>query len=80
MILLRNKVPFHKSSDKREVETCSNLLYKDYEGLCELFDEGDALHRQALPDTSRKPDGPARTKEYIYNIIASENANLFCGQ
>jgi len=39
---------------------------KDYEQLCELFEEIDAFHRQALPDVFREADEPARTKEYIY--------------
>ena len=53
---------------------------EDYEGLCEVFAEVDSLHREALPQVFREPDGPARTKEYISGIIADENAALFVAQ
>ncbi|HAL62375.1 MAG TPA: N-acetyltransferase [Chloroflexi bacterium] len=53
---------------------------EDYERLCELFAEGDTLHREALPHVFREPDGPARTKEFISGIIANEDAVLFVAE
>jgi len=53
---------------------------EDYEGLCEVFEEIDTLHREALPLVFREPDGSARTKEFISGIIADENAVLFVAE
>ena len=53
---------------------------EDYEGLCKVFAEADALHREALPHLFRKPDGPARTREYISGILADENTALFAAE
>lgn len=53
---------------------------EDYEGLCEVFAELDTFHREALPHVFREPDGPARTKEYISDIIADENTALFVAE
>ena len=46
----------------------------DYEGLCEVFEEVDALHREALPQVFREPDGPTRTRAFISAIISDEDA------
>jgi ribosomal protein S18 acetylase RimI-like enzyme len=50
---------------------------EDYEELCEVFAEVDTLHLEALPDTYRAPDGPARSEEYLTDLIADENSALF---
>jgi len=60
--------------------TIREATLQDYEGLCEVFEEGDALHRDVLHHIFRKPDGPVRTKEYISGIIADENRGLFVAQ
>lgn len=54
--------------------------HNDYEEICEIIAEVDALHRQALPQVYRKPEGPVRTKEYISNIIENEDAALFVAE
>ncbi len=41
----------------------------DYDQLCELFEEVDALHRGARPNIFRKPDGPPRSMERVSNLI-----------
>lgn len=41
----------------------------DYDQLCELFDEVDALHREARPDIFRKPNGPPRSSERVSSLI-----------
>ena len=56
----------------------SNL--QDYEELCEVMAQADALHREAVPRVFRAPKGPARSKEYIRSIITDENAALLVAQ
>ena len=48
----------------------------DYNRLCELFDELDALHRDNLPHVFQNPDGAAREQGYYLELIADENAAL----
>ena len=38
----------------------------DYQALCDIFEEGDAYHQQALPQIFEKPDGSVRTEESVY--------------
>ena len=52
----------------------------DYEALCMLFDEGDALHREHLPQVFRKPEGPVRDREFVLSLIAEEKVGLFVAQ
>ncbi len=52
----------------------------DYDSLCELFDEMDALHRDHLPRIFQLPGGPAREKDYYLGLIADENAALLVAQ
>ena len=49
----------------------------DYDDLCELFNEVDALHRINLPHIFQKPDGAAREKDYYLGLVADENIGLF---
>jgi len=53
---------------------------EDYEALCALLAEGDALHREALPHVFREPDGPSRSQEFVSSLIADENAALFVAE
>jgi ribosomal protein S18 acetylase RimI-like enzyme len=52
----------------------------DYETLCELFDEVDALHRVHLPHVFRKPTGPVREQAYYRGLITDENVGLFVAE
>lgn len=52
----------------------------DYNSLCELFDEIDALHRDNLPHIFQKPGGAAREKDYYSGLIADENVGLFVAE
>jgi len=52
----------------------------DYEVLCELFDEVDALHRDNLPQIFQKPTGPVREQEYYRGLITDENVGLFVAE
>ncbi len=55
----------------------------DYNSLCELFDEGDALHRDNLPhlfQIFQKPSGAAREQDYYLGLIADENVALLVAE
>jgi ribosomal protein S18 acetylase RimI-like enzyme len=52
----------------------------DYNSLCELFDEIDALHRDNLPHIFQKPNGAAREKDYYLGIIADENVTVLVAE
>jgi diamine N-acetyltransferase len=52
----------------------------DYNSLCELFDEGDALHRDHLPHVFQKPSGAAREQDYYLELIADENLALLVAE
>ena len=49
----------------------------DYDDLCELFNEVDALHRVNLPHIFQKPNGAAREMNYYLELIADESIGLF---
>lgn len=53
---------------------------KDYEELCEVFAEGDALHHEALPHFFRRTEGPARSRQYLSEILANREAALFVAE
>jgi GNAT superfamily N-acetyltransferase len=53
---------------------------KDYAGLNALFEEIDEHHRKALPHIFRKPDGPARTRDFLSMILADQNAVIFIAE
>ncbi len=55
-------------------------MEKDYEGLNVLFEEIDEYHRKALPHIFRKPDGPARTRDFLSGILADQNATIFIAE
>jgi diamine N-acetyltransferase len=52
----------------------------DYNSLCELFDEIDALHRDHLPQIFQKPNGAAREKDYCLGLIADDNVALLVAE
>jgi ribosomal protein S18 acetylase RimI-like enzyme len=52
----------------------------DYNSLCELFEEMDALHREALPHLFQKPNGAAREKDTYLGLIADENVALLVAE
>jgi ribosomal protein S18 acetylase RimI-like enzyme len=52
----------------------------DYEDLCVLFDQVDALHRAHLPWIFQQPAGPARDEAYVHHLIADPSAGLFVAQ
>ena len=52
----------------------------DYNSLCELFDEIDALHRVNLPHIFQKPGGAAREQDYYSGLLADENVALLLAE
>ncbi len=55
-------------------------ILDDYDALCELIDQVDALHRDRLPGIYRRPDGPVREKNEIAAFIADERVGLFVAE
>ena len=52
----------------------------DYNSLCEVFDEGDALHRDNLPHIFQKPSSVAREQNYYLGLVADENVALLVAE
>lgn len=52
----------------------------DYNTLCELFDEIDALHRHHLPHLFQKPNSAAREQDYLSEQITDEDIGLFVAE
>lgn len=52
----------------------------DYDPLCELFDEIDALHRGNLPHIFQEPGGAAREPEYYSELITDDDAALLVAE
>ena len=57
-----------------------NATADDYNSLCELFDEIDALHRDNLHHIFQKPGGAAREQDYYLGLIADENIALLVAE
>jgi diamine N-acetyltransferase len=52
----------------------------DYDALCALFDQVDALHRDKLPGMFQKPEGPVRDKKHIEALMANEDVALYIAE
>lgn len=52
----------------------------DYDALCELFDEIDALHRDHLPRIFQQPGGAARERDYYLGLVADQNVALLVAE
>lgn len=53
---------------------------EDYDDLCALSEQVDALHRQHLPHLFRKPPGPAREREFVLGLLADPDKGLFVAE
>jgi ribosomal protein S18 acetylase RimI-like enzyme len=62
------------------VITIRRATAQDYDDLCEILDEVDALHRQRMPHLFRKPEGPVREQAYILEQLADEDVALFIAE
>jgi ribosomal protein S18 acetylase RimI-like enzyme len=52
----------------------------DYDALCAILNEADALHSRALPHIFRAPNGPARSRDYIASIIEDAHSALWVAE
>ena len=52
----------------------------DFGRLNVLFEEIDAYHRNALPHVFRKPDGPARTLDFLSGVLADQDAVILVSE
>lgn len=52
-------------------------MIDDYEALCHLFDEGDALHREYLPHLFQESPGPVREAAYVRELIDDDKVGFF---
>jgi diamine N-acetyltransferase len=48
----------------------------DFPILCELFEEGDLHHREALPLIFERPDSVPRDREYLLAVMKDQGAAL----
>ena len=53
---------------------------RDYDDLCALIDQADALHRDNLGHLFQEPHGPVRAKDYILSLIADKKVSLFVAE
>jgi ribosomal protein S18 acetylase RimI-like enzyme len=53
---------------------------EDYQGVCTVLGEVDALHWDALPHVFRDPGIPARSKAYITSAIEAADACLWVAE
>ena len=53
---------------------------EDYDAMCELFDEIDRLHREALPHIYQKTGGAVREREYYLGLVADEQVGIFIAE
>lgn len=60
--------------------TIRRATAQDYEALCEIIGEVDALHREALPHLFRAPGGPARERIYLLGLLADDDHGLFVAE
>lgn len=52
----------------------------DYDALCAILSEADALHHEAVPWIFRRNEGPARTREYIESLLVDPAVALFVAE
>lgn len=52
----------------------------DYEALCELYDEIDRLHREALPHIFQKPGGAVRELDYYMEQLADAQVGILVAE
>ncbi len=52
----------------------------DFEALCELFEDVEALHREALPHVFRKPEGRGWIQEAVATAATGDDAVIFVAE
>lgn len=53
---------------------------KDFMGLNALYDEIDEHHRKELPHIFKKPEGPARTRDFLSGVLADPSAVIYIAE
>jgi ribosomal protein S18 acetylase RimI-like enzyme len=53
---------------------------QDYDALCRIIDEVDAMHQDNLPHIFQKPAGPARDRDYVLSLIENDEIGLFVAE
>lgn len=53
---------------------------QDYDDLCALLGQVDALHRDNLSHLFQKPSGPIRDEDYVLSLIADDDVGLFVAE
>lgn len=52
----------------------------DHDDLRALLDQGDALHREHLPQIFQTPTGAVRERDYVLGLIADQAVGLVVAQ
>jgi ribosomal protein S18 acetylase RimI-like enzyme len=52
----------------------------DFSQLLALFEQGDQLHRESLPEIFRKPEGKPREKDYFEDLLQQPEVGFFIAQ
>ena len=60
--------------------TIRKATLEDYSAVCEVYEEIDAQHRDQLPHIFRKPDGPAREKDYYTGLVSDDAVGFFVAE
>jgi len=53
---------------------------QDYDDLCRIIEQVDALHRENVPHIFRKADGAVRERAYILALLADEDQGIFVAE
>lgn len=53
---------------------------QDYDDLCRIIEQVDALHRENVPHIFRQADGAVRERAYILALLADEDQGLFVAE
>ena len=57
--------------------TIREAVISDHESLCRIYEELDTLHRTNHSDLFIQPDGCARAREYVSDILLNSEKALF---
>jgi ribosomal protein S18 acetylase RimI-like enzyme len=53
---------------------------RDFQQICELYEELDFFHRRARPDLFDRPSAPARDKATIFGLIKASSTEILVAQ
>jgi diamine N-acetyltransferase len=67
-------------NNKNMKTTIRKATLDDYSAVCEIYEEIDTQHRDQLPHIFKKPDGPAREKDYFSGLISNKSVGFFVAE